>query len=66
VLHPPFDTNREAVKLEIKDFPENIAFHPHGIALFNNNEVYVLNHGYSRGGERVEKFTIRSEKNGDN
>ena len=34
MLHPPFDTNKKAQKLELKDFPENVAFHPHGMSLF--------------------------------
>ena len=34
MLLPPFDTNKQPIKLELRDFPENIRFSPHGISLF--------------------------------
>jgi hypothetical protein len=44
--------------LELKNFPsEEYAFHPHGLYKINET-LYVLNHAWHRGGERIEKFTI--------
>ena len=46
-------------KLELKGFPyaAGVVFHPHGM-YFTNGFLYVINHAYSRGGERVEVFTL--------
>ena len=49
--------SKRIIKLEIKDFPKNISFHPHGIYIYND-ELYIINHAYSRGGERVEVFKL--------
>jgi hypothetical protein len=49
--------SKRIIKLEIKDFPKNISFHPHGIYI-SNDELYIINHAYSRGGERVEVFKL--------
>ena len=42
----------------LKNFPGNIAFHPHGIFLFKKEIIYVINHAFDKGGERIEKFRI--------
>lgn len=44
--------------LQLTNFPsKEFAFHPHG--LYNIKEtLYVLNHAWHRGGERIEKFII--------
>ena len=48
---------------KIFGFPENISFHPHGIYLYKNNFLYIINHAYSKGGERIEVIKIK-KKNG--
>ena len=40
-----------------KGFPEKVAFHPHGLYVFGE-ELYVINHAFKKGGERVEVFKI--------
>jgi hypothetical protein len=40
-------------------FPKNVAFHPHGIYIRKDQSkswLYVVNHAYDRGGERIEVF----------
>jgi len=52
------DPNRQEIfKRPIKNFPKGIAFHPHGIYIYNNL-LYAINHAYSKGGERIEVFEI--------
>lgn len=54
----------EDIKIEdirINNFPSDVAFHPHGIYLYNNKFIYVINHAYHKGGERVEIFKIVDE-----
>ena len=48
-------------KLRIKNFPKNIDFHPHGIDIFGD-ELYVINHAYKRGGERIEVLRITNSE----
>jgi len=43
--------------IELESWPKGVAFHPHGLYI-RNNELYVVNHAYSEGGERVEVFLI--------
>lgn len=45
----------------IKNFPHDIAFHPHGIYLYKQKYLYVINHAYHKGGERVEVFKVIEE-----
>jgi len=48
--------------LPLHNFPENTAFHPHGIYLFRANDemlLYVINHAYFAGGERVDVFKVQ-------
>lgn len=35
-----------------------MAFHPHGIYLFEKRLLYIINHAFKYGGERVEVFSI--------
>jgi len=51
-------------QLNLEGFPKDIAFHPHGIYAVNNT-IYVINHAYSKGGERVEVFGIKQTNDGD-
>ena len=50
----------------MEDFPKNVAFHPHGMNIFKNNTLYVVNHAFGKGGERIEKFKIKSRLINDN
>jgi len=45
-------------KLELADFPKDVAFHPHGMYFTKNQLLYVINHAYTKGGERVEVFGL--------
>ena len=48
--------------LEIKNFPNNLNLFPHGIKLYKNKYIYVINHGLnSIDGERFEIFEIVKE-----
>ena len=43
--------------LSLENFPTDVDFHPHGIHLLRNNNqmlLFVINHAYTAGGERVE------------
>ena len=45
-------------KLKMNNFPL-ISFHPHGFGLYRQkDELYVVNHAYDDGGERVDVFHI--------
>ena len=55
-------------QLLLNDFPNHVKFHPHGIYLLKEDEkmmLYVVNHAYSDGGERVDVFEVRLESNND-
>ena len=60
-----FDLKKEQPKnLEIKNFPENTNFFPHGMKLYKNKYIYVINHGLnSVDGEKIEIFEIIKQKN---
>ena len=59
--------NNEYEEILLKDYPENIPFHPQSMSLYiknNNSILYILNHAVSynyEGKERIEKFIIRFE-----
>lgn len=58
-----FDIQTENLQLhQIKGFPSDIAFHPHGIYLYKQAFLYVINHAYKYGGERIEVIKIQKEK----
>ena len=41
------------------DFPPQVAFHPHGIYFYEPTaSLYVVNHAYARGGERIDVFRV--------
>ncbi|CAM9109868.1 unnamed protein product, partial [Hapterophycus canaliculatus] len=45
--------------LEIEGFPEGTAFHPHGMHYRpETGELFVVNHAYSQGGERIDVFKV--------
>jgi hypothetical protein len=48
-----------------RNFPRGVAFHPHGIYLLRTESqllLYVINHAYSEGGERIEVFSYETEE----
>ena len=46
-------------KLPIINYPEKINFHPHGIYIRKEDRtLYVVNHAYEKGGERIDVFRI--------
>ena len=52
------DPETENVKsIKINNFPMEVAFHPHGIS-YKNRTLYIVNHAYSKGGERIEVFKL--------
>lgn len=45
--------------LELSGFPAGVAFHPHGIFFHRPSScLYVVNHAYHRGGERIDIFNV--------
>jgi hypothetical protein len=54
--------NEKLTKYNVKNFPENVAFHPHGIYPYKNTFIYIINHAYNKGGERIEVVKIQKEK----
>jgi hypothetical protein len=60
-----FDIRKKQFKnLELNNFPKNLNFFPHGMKLYKNKYIYVINHGLnSVDGERFEIFEIIKEKN---
>eukprot|EP01126_Amoeba_proteus_P004419 TRINITY_DN11478_c0_g1_i14.p1 TRINITY_DN11478_c0_g1~~TRINITY_DN11478_c0_g1_i14.p1 ORF type:complete len:400 (-),score=48.11 TRINITY_DN11478_c0_g1_i14:257-1456(-) len=43
------------------DFPKQLALHPHGLGIWKDHEgdrLFVVNHAYSNGGERVDVFEL--------
>ena len=46
-------------KLPLVGFPEGVDFHPHGMSIHKpDNTLYVVNHAFENGGERIEVFDI--------
>lgn len=56
-IYPSNDTKISFKPLTLHGFPSEIAFHPHGMALYPNH-LYVINHAYGKGGERIEVFNV--------
>jgi sugar lactone lactonase YvrE len=50
-----FDPKTKAITRvpNIEGFPNDIAFHPHGVTI-KGDDIYVINHAYKKGSERVE------------
>ncbi|CAD8184340.1 unnamed protein product [Paramecium pentaurelia] len=49
------------IKLQLKNFPKDVALYIHGIYLRkqkDGNYLFVINHAYHNGGERIEVFKI--------
>ena len=61
-----FNIDTEELKeIHIKNFPKNISFHPHGINLYKNKYIYIINHSfnYIKSYERIEIVEIIKENN---
>ena len=41
-----------------RHYPAGVRFHPHGLGLFNGTRLFVVNHAFAHGGERVDVFDI--------
>ncbi|CAM9740843.1 unnamed protein product, partial [Laminaria digitata] len=49
----------KTARLELKGFPEGTAFRPHGMHYRQETgELFVINHAYSQGGERIDVFKV--------
>lgn len=48
----------EVSMVEIENWPEEVDFHPHGLYIRGASTLYVINHAYAKGGERVEVMDI--------
>ena len=44
-------------RVPMEGFPSDILFHPHGMSIYND-KLFVLNHAFNKGGERIEVFDI--------
>lgn len=50
----------KTARLELEGFPEGVAFRPHGMYYRRETkELFVVNHAYSQGGERIDVFKVR-------
>lgn len=51
-------------QLPIENYPPELNFNPHGIHLFENKTLYIINHGFSKGGESVFliELSFRNDK----
>ena len=61
-----FNIDTEELKeIQIKNFPKNISFHPHGINLYKNKYIYIINHSFNhiKSYERIEIVEIIKENN---
>lgn len=48
-------------KVDMVGYPAGVAFHPHGLGLLDKEDLlFVINHAYSNGGERVDVFKLES------
>lgn len=51
--------------LTIINWPQDIAFHPLGLSIYNTSTLLVVNLAYNRGGQRLEVLSLRMEGSGD-
>jgi len=53
-------------ELPIINYPEGVDFHPHGIYILKEDRtLYVINHAYENGGERIDVFGIATADDDD-
>ena len=57
--------SEELKEIPIINFPKDISFHPHGIDLFQNKFIYMINHAFNhkKNFERIEIVEIIKGKN---
>ena len=57
--------SEELKEIPIINFPKDISFHPHGIDLFQNKYIYIINHAFNhkKSFERIEVVEIIKENN---
>lgn len=61
-IYPSRGPEKVAIrKIPIQKFPQEISFHPHGLSLYKNL-LYVINHAYGKGGERIEVLEIHDSQ----
>jgi len=59
--------NKKFKTLELKNYPEKVNFFPHGMKIYKDKYIYVLNHALnSIDGERIEIFELIYENKGKN
>ena len=46
---------------ELHGFPQDLHFYALGMNIYDNRLLYVINHAYDKGGERVEVFTVEKD-----
>ncbi|VEU35516.1 unnamed protein product [Pseudo-nitzschia multistriata] len=60
------ENNLKIQELPIFNYPENIDFHPHGMYIRKEDStLYVINHAYENGGERIDVFGVGTADDGD-
>jgi len=53
-------------ELPIVNYPEGVDFHPHGMNILKEDRtLYVINHAYENGGERIDVFGIATADDDD-
>jgi hypothetical protein len=59
------DSDNEVLeKASILNYPPNVVMHSHGIGLLHSQDLlFVVNHAYAKGGERVDIFQITKNAN---
>uniref|UniRef100_A0A6B2L869 SMP-30/Gluconolactonase/LRE-like region domain-containing protein n=1 Tax=Arcella intermedia TaxID=1963864 RepID=A0A6B2L869_9EUKA len=57
------DPKTDAIKpLPLTNFPKGVPFHPHGLSIDPSRSfLYVINHAFDKGGERVEVFKVTGD-----
>ena len=59
--------NKKFKTLELNNYPEKVNFFPHGMKIYKDKYIYVLNHALnSIDGERIEIFELIYENKGKN
>lgn len=56
-------TDKSLKSVSIEGLPKEIAFHPHGAYLYKKELLYIINHAFDKGGERIEVIKINNNHN---
>lgn len=51
-------------RLPIHNFPKNVKINPHGMYIYEKKELWLINHAYGKGGERLDVFDLK-KNNGE-